>query len=239
MSGSKASKPPENYRARVARERRERMRAHLLNSVMIVCSGENGSNSAVIEDVIRHADVSRGTFYKYFDSLDQAMGELAREMADDMASGGIIHVYDVIEDPLTRTAAGFLLYLTRALIDPQWGAFVCRVGLLTNSRVLARKILTDVEAGVASGDYVIPSLTVALDMVIGTKIEAMQRIIAGEVGPDYLRGMTSMILRALGLAPVKADHVVAKAYDWMAAQAPTHLHWWKDIEAAGNDISAG
>ncbi|MGE4430989.1 MAG: TetR/AcrR family transcriptional regulator [Sphingobium sp.] len=231
MSGSAVLKRQENYRVRVARERRERMRAHLLNSVMIVCSGEDSGSPAVIEDVIRHADVSRGTFYKYFDSLDQAMCELAQDMADDMAGGGIVHVYDGIEDPLIRTAAGFLLYLTRARIEPEWGGFVCRVGLLNASGVLAGKIVTDIEAGIASGDYVIPSLPVALDLVIGTKIEAIQRIISGGVGPDYLCGMTSMILRALGVAPVKADHVVAGAYQWICTQAPDHLHWWKEMGA--------
>ena len=230
MSGSAVlKKRQENYRVRVARERRERMRAHLLNSVMIVCSGQSSNGPAVIDDVIRHAEVSRGTFYKYFDSLDQAMGELAREMADDMAGGGIVHVYDSVEDPLARTATGFLLYLTRALIEPEWGGFVCRVGLLNASGVLAGRIVADIESGIASGDYVIPSLQVALDMLIGTKTEAIQRIISGEVGPEYLCAMTSMALRALGVTPMKADHVVANAFQWICTQAPAHLYWWKEI----------
>ena len=99
----------EDHRIRVGRERRERMRHRLLQSVLQVRSGKGGRNLAVIDDVIKDASVSRGTFYKYFDSLDQAESELALQMADEMTTG-IMSVYDVLDDPVLRTATGFQLF---------------------------------------------------------------------------------------------------------------------------------
>ena len=80
------AKEPEDHRVRVGRQKRERMRAHLLKSVFSVCSRETLRDPASIDDVVKDASVSRGTFYKYFDSLDEAISELGLQMADEMVT---------------------------------------------------------------------------------------------------------------------------------------------------------
>ena len=92
----RASPPREDHRVRVAREKRERMKARILQSVLSVCSGVEASGPAVIDDVIRHAEVARGTFYKYYNSLDEAIAELGSVLADEMTVG-IYPVYNVLE----------------------------------------------------------------------------------------------------------------------------------------------
>lgn len=225
-----SSEPAEDHRVRMARQRRQRMRAHLLDSVMLVCSSEGKGHSAVIGDVIRHAEVSRGTFYKYFDSLEQAVAALALQMADEMAGGGIEKVYTSVEEPLLRTCTGFQLYLLRALIEPQWGDFFCHVGLLNSESALSAKMVADIEAGIATGDYAVPSIQIGLDMLIGTKVEAIRRLISGNAGPDYIIAMSSVVLRAFGVSASKADHVAAKAFERICADAPQNLSWWKPRE---------
>jgi len=226
----KPSEPAEDHRVRMARQRRQRMRAHLLDAVMVVCSSEGKGHSAVIDDVIRHAKVSRGTFYKYFDSLEQAIAALALQMADEMAGGGIDHVYDSLTEPLMRTCTGFQLYLLRALIEPQWGAFLCHVGLLNNESALSAKIIGDIEGGIATGDFSVPSIQIALDMLVGIKVEAVRRIISGNAGTGYIRAMTAMVLRAMGVSASKSDHMSAQAFARICAEAPHYLSWWKPPE---------
>ena len=194
---------------------------------MVVCSSEGKGHAAVIDDVIRQAEVSRGTFYKYFDSLEQATAALAHQMADEMAGGGIEKVYDNVAEPLMRTCTGFQLYLLRARIEPQWGDFFCHVGLLNSGSALSAKIVGDIESGMASGDYSVSSIQIALDMLIGTKVEAIRRIISGNVGPDYIIAMTAIVLRALGVSSSKADFVSARAFHRICAEAPKNLSWWK------------
>ena len=76
----------EDHRLRSARRKRERMRAHLLDAVLVTYPGDEPGTPAVIDDVIRHANVSRGTFYKYFRSLGEAVEELAAQLADELGA---------------------------------------------------------------------------------------------------------------------------------------------------------
>lgn len=216
----------EDHRIRVGRERRERMRAHLLDAVLHVCSHVSARDPVVIDDVIRHANVSRGTFYKYFDSLDDAVSELAVRLADEMTAG-IAEVYDVLEDPVMRTATGFQLFLIRALVEPRWGAFIAQIGLLREGDLITTKIRQDIMLGLESGDYVVPSAQIASDLLMGAKYEAIRRITSVPVDASYIPSMTSMVLRSFGVPAVKADKMVRRAFERLLAEAPQKLAWWR------------
>ena len=115
------------------------MRVHLMQSAISVCSGRKPTGATVIEDVVRHADVSRGTFYEYSDSLDEAVSQVASAVGEEMVAG-IGSVYDVLEEPVSRTATGFQMFLARALIDPDRGAFITYLDLLAgNGRSASRR----------------------------------------------------------------------------------------------------
>lgn len=220
----------ENHRTRVGREKRERMRRRLLDSVVAVCSGLTASGPAVIDDVIRHAGVSRGTFYKYFESLEQAIAEVAFELVDEMVDT-VSPYYTTIADPAFRTATGFQAYLSRAIMDHQWGGFVTHLGLLSgdNVRVLAN-IKADIRLGVETGDYAVASVGVAADLLVGAKIEAIRRIIAEDLGADYMQAMTELVLRAFGITPTKAAKVVRQAYAHLCKIGPDTIPWWKPLD---------
>lgn len=221
--------PGEDHRVRVGRQRRERMRAHLLQSVLAVCSAEGRREPANIDDVVRHADVSRGTFYKYFDSLDLAIAELGLQLADEMTAG-ILSIYDVLEDPIMRTATGFQMFLLRSLLDLEWGAFIAHIGLLSGDTLFTRKIREDIQLGVETGDYVVASVELASDLLMGAKIEAIRRMIAGGGSVAYVQGMATLVLRAFGVAPVKAEKTVLRAFERLVSEAPGKVIWWKQLE---------
>ena len=219
----------EDHRVRVGRQRSERMRAHLLQSVLQVCSPKFGLGSAaVIDDVVRDAKVSRGSFYKHFDSLDQAIAELGIKLADEMTVS-ILSVYDVLEDPVMRAATGFQMFLIRAIIEPDWGAFIAHIGLLSGDNLLTRKITDDIRLGVETGDYVVPSVEVARDVLMGAKVEAIRRLIADGGSTGYVRDVTSMVLRSCGVATTKAEKTVDRAYRRLLLEAPGKLAWWRDL----------
>lgn len=223
-----AEVPVEDHRVRVGRQRSEKMRRHLLQSVLEVCSGRTAGGPPVIDDIIRHADVARGTFYKHFDSLEQAMTELAGQLGEEMAEG-VLSVYDVLEDPVMRTATGFQMFLIRAMIEPQWGAFITHIGLLSGDNLLTRKITEDIRLGVETGDYDVPSVEVASDVLMGAKIEAIRRLIAGRGSKVYVQGVATMVLRSLGVAPAKAGKSVSRAWDRLHELAPGTVTWWREI----------
>lgn len=217
----------EDHRVRVGRERRERMRAHLLRSVLVVCSGPDSAGTAVIDDVIRHAAVARGTFYHHFTSLEEAESVLGLQLADEMTHG-ILSVYDVLEEPILRTATGFQMFLVRAGLEPDWGRFITHIGLLSGDNFFASKIRADIELGVETGDYVVPSADVATDLLMGAKIEGIRRVLEG-AGLDYIHRMASMVLRSFGVTPSKADKSAIAAYRRLEVEAPGRIAWWRAL----------
>lgn len=217
--------PEEDHRIRVGRERRGRMRGHLLQSVLQVCSAERGREVATIDDVVHHAKVSRGTFYKYFISMDQATSELGLQLADEMTTS-VMSVYGVIEDPVLRTATGFQLFLIRAMIEPDWGTFIADIRLLAGDNLFTHNIRQDILLGIQTGDYAVPSVEVASDLLMGAKIEAIRRLIEGR-GMEYAKAMTVMVLRSFGVGPSKADKSVAIAYERLSIEAPGKIAWWQ------------
>ena len=205
------------------------MRAHLLQSVLSVCSAENSREPALIDDIVRHARVSRGTFYKYFDSMEQAVAELGLQLALEMTAG-IYSVYDVLEDPVMRTATGFQMFLLRSIIEPDWGAFIAHIGLLSGDNLLTRKIRDDIRLGVETGDYDVASIDLASDLLMGAKIEAIRRLITGGGTTDYVRSMAGLVLRSFGVSPAKADKSVRRAYDRLAIEAVGKIAWWRPLD---------
>src|ERR1700722_6965506 len=164
----------EDHRVRVARERRERMRSALLQSVLHVCSTMSPSGVS-IDDVVRHAEVAHGTFYNYFTSMDEAIAELGLHMADEMTES-IFPVYDALERPIMRTASGFQLFLVRGMLQPRWAGFVSRLGLLRGDNLFISKVHSDIELGTQTGDYAVASVEMAGDLLMGAKTEALLRI---------------------------------------------------------------
>ena len=217
--------PYEDHRVRVAREKREKMRAHLLRSVMAVMSSDQSAGPRVIDDVIRHAEVSRGTFYKYFGSLEQAVAELGAALVEEMTAG-IDLLYDKVEDPRRRTATGFQLFLHRARTDRAWGGFVAHIGLLSPSNRMIRHMSADIQRGIDSGYYALPSVECGLDLLVGTKIEAILRIIRGDRGRDYIEAMTAAVLRGFGCPPAEAQEIALSESARVIALAPSQLEWW-------------
>jgi AcrR family transcriptional regulator len=215
----------ENHRVRVAREKRERMHAHLLRSIMAVCSGDQSDRPKVIDDVVRHAEVSRGTFYKHFGSLEEAVAELGAELADEMTVG-IAPVHDLVQDPRERVGMGSQLFMRRAMFDPHWGGFLAHIGLLDPGNAMVRNMTEDIRRGVAAGHFHVANVECGLDLLIGTKVEAIRRIVRGGLDVTYVEAMSAMILRGLGLVPAEAEGVASAMSKRLEAAAPSSLGWW-------------
>ena len=74
----------DDHRIRVARERRDRMRRRLMTAVMTSYQQRLELGPPGVDEVIKDADVSRATFYKYFNSVDEAIHFLGGELVDEM-----------------------------------------------------------------------------------------------------------------------------------------------------------
>lgn len=227
--------PAVDPRTAAAAIRRARMRERLLDAVLDLYQPGQGSSSLVIDDVIRAADVSRGSFYKYFDSLDAAVNELGERMTADMIAD-FRRLFDDEADPLVRAVGGATMAMVRAWHDPRWGGFTCRVDYVD---YFARASMFDLvvrdalEAARNGGQMAFRSIDVAVDLIVGMTIEARRRLMLRLVEPRaYIDEMIERTFAGLQADPRALAEAGARVWAMMFKAAPG-LPWWQRDNEAG------
>jgi AcrR family transcriptional regulator len=218
-----------DFRVRVAAQKRERMRERLIAATLDAYLDADPGWHPVIDDVIRTADVSRGTFYKYFDSLDEVLAEIGQRMAGEMLAS-FERLFADVADGAVRTAAGPLMAMARAAMEPRHGAFISRVdfvdffdGTDPRSLIVGRCL----EAGRAQGRLKFESLDAAVDLVIGASVEGARRVLkARALTAAYIRETAVMVMLGLGLTRKAAESAVDQAWQHLHGHA-SELHWWQ------------
>ncbi|SDR48703.1 TetR/AcrR family transcriptional regulator [Paraburkholderia tuberum] len=211
-----------DHRPRVAAERRERMRARLLKSALRLVA-EKGPASTSIDDVISAAEVSRGTFYKYFASPEALIRELAGTVANELIAFAEPVVLQS-EDPAERIACGIRLVSRLALHYPVVASFLVRVswpdaqgpGLLLD---FARR---DLANGIRTNRFRPMPLALALNVVAGAVLGATHSMLQPGCDPDFAEQSAAAALRALGLPGKTADRLATRALPTLAS-FPTGL----------------
>jgi AcrR family transcriptional regulator len=197
-----------NHRTRVAAMRREKTRARLLESALMVFA-QKGPH-AVIEDVIAHAGMARGSFYNYFRTNEELLDAVAAEINNEL-----LRIVDPIvrcfPDPAERIACGARLILHAVERFPLIGTFMARLPFPTaNDGLLALGFVDrDVGAGVGSGRFRGISQRVAATVVLGVMLGAAHATACETMPPDYLDGNVRAVLRALGLSDEEAERLAA------------------------------
>ena len=184
-----------DYHTRAGRARRARTEKRIVTAALGVFA-ELGPDAPKIDDFIRAADVSRGTFYNHFDSVEELLAATSEWMTRQ-AIETIENALRGLDDPALRVGVGLRLLFAKARTDVMWCRFVSRVWMVGGGELPSR----DVDEGLRRGVFSAPSTRVARDLLFGTIREALRRIGQGQVGASYGLEMTEMCLRALGARP--------------------------------------
>jgi AcrR family transcriptional regulator len=186
-----------NHRTRVAETKRAATRHKLLDAAMRLFSDQTGPTPA-IDDVIREAKVSRGTFYNYFDSVDEVLAALSHELSDQMTEN-ILPVHDALLEPWQRLAVGFRFFMVRAMLDREWAGFVTRVDAWQHNTLVAKHIKLDLEQGKARGQFSFDNIDVATDFITGATAYCIQTMRRGVPEPNlYMDAQVRMALTCVG-----------------------------------------
>jgi AcrR family transcriptional regulator len=184
-----------DHRTRVGHERSARTETRILEAALRVFA-EMGPDAPKIDDFVEAAGISRGTFYNYFQSVEEllaATSEWTTRTLIESIEGAIENV----EGPALRYGLGTRLFLARAESDPVWSRFVARVWKL-GGRELPQH---DLEQGLRLGVFRAPSAEAARDLVFGGVREALLRIGTGAASQGYGDHLTELVLQALGTDP--------------------------------------
>jgi AcrR family transcriptional regulator len=207
MDGRRAEMASEDHRTRVAAERRERMQARLVESALLVF-GQRGMDASVIDELIRIAGVSRGTFYNYFRTNEDLLLAVSLAVSDEM-----MRVVDPLAqgepDPAARIAAGLWVFIELARDYPVLSAFLSRGGLrvLTEHSLVKAYLPRDLVQARDSGRIRISDIDLAFDLVVGPTLTALHRMQSSPLPDGYSAELVSAILQGLGLPAQEAKAI--------------------------------
>lgn len=190
----------------MAAERRERMRARLMEAAL-AAFGQEGEDTGTIDDVIRRAAVSRGTFYNYFSNAD----DLIRAVADQAGTALMQAVAPIVEaraDPAERMGAGVRSWISMVEQYPFLANFFRRAGLyvLQNDQVRT-DLPRDLAAGIKSGQFTVEELELGFVVVAGTVLAAINTMAVGEAPKTYGSKLAERVLLSLGVETEQAKAI--------------------------------
>ncbi len=217
-----------DWRVRVGRERREKMRERLLNAVLNCYAGRKQHEAPSIEDVIREADVSRATFYLHFLSLEDAVNALGQEIADETVRN-MQSLLKMAETPLQHLATGIQLYLLRSVTDPKWAAFGSRTDFISRDTILRKAQQQHLIAARESKALHFKDLEAATSLMNGAMLEAMRHLVnTNDRSRAFVEETTVMILCGLRADYETAMRVVQERAIYIRGLAPDCVPWWSD-----------
>jgi AcrR family transcriptional regulator len=203
-------RPAERKRTRDTAMRRERTRRRVLDAAFTLMGHERGL-TVRIEEICAEAGISRGTFYNYFNGLEQVLDALSFDLSHNFNSA-VLATMARMEDMAARTDAAMRYYLERARSNPQWGWAMVNIsatGPLFGAETFASALAT-VEEGILRGEFVLEDARVGRDMILGTALAAMVSQLREGADADQPRKAARLILRALGVPGDRVDVVVSR-----------------------------
>lgn len=227
-SGPAVADGAQDHRVLTAQKKREEMHARILDATIQVFAHIR-DDAPVIEDVVREARISRGTFYKHFDSLDQALiaagGEAHERMMRD-----ILPLYDFLKEPWQRVAVGFRVFMVRAWQDPKWAFFVTRLDTWQYNSRLGEAISGDLRLGRDQGCFTVDDVTVATEFLMGASASAIHAFQRGVEDPQgYMEASMRMLFRSLSTDAELAERAIAFARGHMAEWERGERRAWQAL----------
>ena len=213
-----ATAPLADHRVEVAARKRALTRTRILDATIKVIASA-GHQHPVIEDVVKEAGISRGSFYLHFQSLEEALRAVA-ELQSDQFTRDILPVYDVLKEPWQRFAVGFRIFLKRAQADPIWASFVTRSHAISAELLVGTYMREDLRRGNELGQFSFGDIEVAVDFMLGASAAGIYALGGGVKDPEaYMNESVRMGLVGLGCSAALREKAVRFSR--------THLDGWK------------
>lgn len=196
-----------DHRVRVAALRREEMQLHLLFSGLTLAS-TNSIYELEVEDVVRQAEVSRGSFYNYFPSLPALYDGLAKQLMQEFAEITDIAAPQSL-DNVTRLASKMRI-LMRLLVDfPILGRFLTQIQWPNQNPDLDifQNIIRDIQLGIKEGSFANMPASIGANIAIGSLIGGVHTMLLKRPAKGFEDQVTNQVLIGLGIDAKSASKI--------------------------------
>ena len=172
---------------------------HLLFSGLTLAS-TNPINALEVEDVIRQAEVSRGSFYNYFPSLPALYDGLAKQLMQEFAEITDVSVPQSL-DNVTHLASTMRI-LMRLVVDfPMLGRFLTQIQWPNQSPDLEifQNIIRDIQLGIKGGCFTNMPASIGANIAIGSLIGGIHTMLLKRPAKGFEDQVTNQVLIGLGV----------------------------------------
>lgn len=168
-----------------------------------------------IDDIVRAADVAKGTFYIYFSDKRALVEALAITIRGDVEPV-ITQANEGVIDPAMRLARGIAVYVRFALNHPDRALLLGRIddSILSASSELNQGVLDDLSYGLQTKRFSFVAIEAAIMFVASAArviVLSTTRASDKTVAQTVARQMIAMVLRGLGLLANEPEHIAEAA----------------------------
>lgn len=190
--------------------KRERTRRQLVAAAIATFS-VRGIAETSIHEIAEAAEMTPGTVYNHFGTKADIVNAVAISIAQSMRERSAAARAKLVLGA-EQIAAGCRRYLELAKGSPVWALLILDVAAANPvfRQTIENFVLYEIRLGIRRKEFRVASEAAALDMVIGSTMEAMRRIALGEVSPRHIKAVTTMVLCGLGLPLKRARQIAGK-----------------------------
>lgn len=194
-------------RAAAAENRRAQTRERLLDAAIKVI-GEKGFEASSVEDFVAAADVSRGTFYNYFPTMEDLLRAVRRKLTDALMAVLDAHLPSSMPAS-SRLATRLHSHFALVSHDPAWGWVVMRLDSTRLGRTQAMEESFDrmYRDGVDAGEFRAADPMAIRTLAFGTSRMVQRDILLGLASAEHKERVVALLLVTFGLTPQDAAQV--------------------------------
>jgi AcrR family transcriptional regulator len=187
--------------------KRERTRKKILEAAFGLIGNEKGL-TVRIEEICAAAQISRGTFYNYFTSLERLFEVLAIELSHDL-NRALVSTWDETLSHAEGANAAIQHYLNYARRDPAWAWAMVHLSAFgpTFGAEAWEACYRSIEKGIEAGEFDVPNATVGRDLMTGTVLATVRTTLRSGGGRLQSRIVAYHLLRAFGVPDARAKEI--------------------------------
>ncbi|WHZ12492.1 MAG: Transcriptional regulator, AcrR family [Burkholderiaceae bacterium] len=174
-----------------------RTRAAIIRAAIPIFAS-HGPDLPVIDDFVKAAGVSRGTFYNYFQTTRDLLEASMACISDELIETIIPAVADE-SNPVIRFSTAARLFYRKARLDPVFRAFLGSVSGVGNLAV--QEARADLEEAIEKGLVKVRDIELAEAIAFGVMVFALRTSKAEKGGQERSREVVRAMLNALGVEP--------------------------------------